>query len=275
MYSECLKNYTRRSHHEIQLPDDSRGGELGVPGTYADSRLQIAPWRPEKIHGTWDSTYIRRNPLFLYFQEDLQVCWGMECSFEHFVTESRRVTLSEMLSTALAYLPENTGKVYAYVYRCYPMSHEFFRVFRVQFGVLSQHMYRERPIHHPGSPRLLSGNCISWWDPFVYFLSHPEYIYNSIPKNSESIWWTEKKIQKSNSASMCKFRPVGHHSIETLNADSEYLVSDKVSTCQTQTNFVCCSAGASIRGVRVYRRYQYRRVDIATATDPIMMRSKS
>ena len=111
--------------------------------------------------------------------------WSVPLSI---LSQSRRVTLSEMLSTALADLPENASKVYAYVYRCYPMSHEFFRVFRVQFGVLSQHMYRERPIHHPGSPRLLSGNCISWWDPFVYFLSHPEYIYNSIPKNSESIW---------------------------------------------------------------------------------------
>ena len=36
-------------------------------------------------------------------------------------------------------------------------------------------------------PRLLSGNCISRWDLFVYFLRHSEYIYNSIPKNSESI----------------------------------------------------------------------------------------
>ena len=74
----------------------------------------------------------------------------MDCSFQHFVTKSRNVTLFEMLSTALTDLPGNTSKVYAYVYRCNPMSHEFFRVFRVQFGVLSQHMHRERPIHHLG-----------------------------------------------------------------------------------------------------------------------------
>ena len=79
----------------------------------------------------------------------------MKCFFEHFVTESRRVTLSEVLSTALADLPGNTSKVYAYMYRCYPMTHEFFWVFRVQFGVLSQHMYRECPIHVAPPPAIV------------------------------------------------------------------------------------------------------------------------
>jgi hypothetical protein len=57
------------------------------PVHMSNSRLQIAPWRPKNIHETWDRTYIRRNTLFLYFLEDMEVCWGMECSCEHFVTE--------------------------------------------------------------------------------------------------------------------------------------------------------------------------------------------
>lgn len=44
----------------------------------------------------------------------------------------------------------------------------------------------------------------------------------------------------------------------------------------SNTNKLCMLLSWSIhQGVRVYRRYQYRKVDIATATDPIMMRSKS
>ena len=59
------------------------------------------------------------------------------------------VALSEMLSTAFADLPGNTSNVYAYIYRCYTMSHEFFWVFGVQIGVLSQTCAQERLIHHP------------------------------------------------------------------------------------------------------------------------------
>ena len=127
-----------------------QGGELGVPGTYADSRLQIAPWRPEKIHGTWDSTYICRHIPCLCFREDLQVQWTTFQRAWLFVTLWQNAQRNAPSLNTLADLPENTSKVYAYVYRCYPMFHEFFRVFRVQFGVLSQHMYWERPIHHPG-----------------------------------------------------------------------------------------------------------------------------
>ena len=44
MYSKCLKNIQRDPiRHRIQLPDDSRGGDLVVPGIYADSRPQIGP----------------------------------------------------------------------------------------------------------------------------------------------------------------------------------------------------------------------------------------
>ena len=83
LYSECLKKHTGRSNHEVQFPDDSRGGELGAPGTYADSRLQIAPWRPEKIHGTWDNTYIRRYTLFFCISRKVCKCvegWSVPLS---------------------------------------------------------------------------------------------------------------------------------------------------------------------------------------------------
>jgi hypothetical protein len=113
----------------------------------------------------------------------------MECLLSIF---SRKVTLSSIVKAsiiALADLPGNTRKVYAYVYRRYAMSHEYFRVFRVQTGVLSQTCVLGTP---NSPPRLLSGNCISWWDLFVYFSRHSEYLRNSIPKNSESIWWIQK-----------------------------------------------------------------------------------
>jgi hypothetical protein len=72
-HSECLENSTERSYHENKLQDNSRCGKLVLLIHMSDSRLQIAPRRPKKIHGAWDSTYICRHTLRLYFQEDLQV----------------------------------------------------------------------------------------------------------------------------------------------------------------------------------------------------------
>jgi hypothetical protein len=95
-----------------------------------------------------------------------RVCWGtgwLSCILSQNVTlnSDSIVTaqklefgvlchVSETLSTTLADLPGNTNKVYACIYRCYPMPHEFFRVFRVQFEVLSRTYVSATPIYHTG-----------------------------------------------------------------------------------------------------------------------------
>src|SRR6267154_615360 len=63
------------SHLENRLQDNSRCGKSAFLIHMSDSRHQIAPRRPEKIHGAWENTCICRNTLHLYFQEDLQVQW--------------------------------------------------------------------------------------------------------------------------------------------------------------------------------------------------------
>ena len=77
-YSECPVKSAKGSYHESWLPEDSRCGKLVSMIHISDSTPQIASWRPKKNHGAWYSTYIYRHALHFYFQEDLQVCWGME-----------------------------------------------------------------------------------------------------------------------------------------------------------------------------------------------------
>jgi hypothetical protein len=48
------------------------GGKLVFLIHVSDSRLQISPKSPKKIHVKWDNTYIYRYALHLYFWEDLQ-----------------------------------------------------------------------------------------------------------------------------------------------------------------------------------------------------------
>jgi hypothetical protein len=84
---ECLKICTKRFHHENQWQEDSRCGKLVLLIHMSDSRLQIVPRRPEKIHGAWDSTYICKHTLCLYFREDLQSVLRDRVAFVHFVTE--------------------------------------------------------------------------------------------------------------------------------------------------------------------------------------------
>ena len=43
-------------------------------------------------------------------------------------------------STHLQILSENISKEYSYIYRCHPMIHEIFWVFRMQFEALSPHL---------------------------------------------------------------------------------------------------------------------------------------
>jgi hypothetical protein len=111
-----------------------------------------------------------------------------KCSGQHFGERDRTrqyefsVTFCDkMLKGTLlpADLPGNTKQVHTYVYRCYNMSHECFRVFRMKFGVWSQTYVPGTP---NSPPRLSSGNCISWWDLFVFFLRHSQYACDSIPK---------------------------------------------------------------------------------------------
>ena len=77
-YSACLKNNTKRSHLENNLQDKSRCGKSAFLIHMSDSRLQIAPRRPKKIHRAWENTYICSHTLHLYFREDLQACWTTE-----------------------------------------------------------------------------------------------------------------------------------------------------------------------------------------------------
>jgi hypothetical protein len=70
-----LKNIQRDLTMRIVCQTIARVVNWVFPVHMSNSRLQIAPQRPEKIHGTWDSTHIRRNTLCLYFREDMQVQW--------------------------------------------------------------------------------------------------------------------------------------------------------------------------------------------------------
>jgi hypothetical protein len=62
--------------------------------------------------------------------------------------------------------------------------------------------------------RLSSGTHFSWLDSLAWFNIHTGYWCDYIPKFPKDLR-EYKKIEKSNSASLCKFRPVGHNSITT------------------------------------------------------------
>ena len=94
-----------------------------------------------------------------------------EQTFELSLNLKQFVTLSEMSSTTLSDLPGNTDEVHAYIYRYYPMPHEIFRGFGVEFEALSQTYVSGTPIYHP---RLLSRNWFSWLDLLVLFFRHSE-----------------------------------------------------------------------------------------------------
>jgi hypothetical protein len=88
-YSECLKNKTKGLYHENQLREDSRCGKLVFLIHMSDLRLHIVPRGPKKIQRAWNSTYIFKHTLYLYFQKGLQVWWGTEwlsCILSHNVT---------------------------------------------------------------------------------------------------------------------------------------------------------------------------------------------
>src|SRR5882757_9003562 len=72
-YSACLKNNIKSSHLKNHLQDNSWCGKSVFLTHMSNSRLQIAPQRPKKIHEAWESTYIC-HILHLYFREDLQAC---------------------------------------------------------------------------------------------------------------------------------------------------------------------------------------------------------
>ena len=86
---------------------------------------------------------------------------SFQTPFELSLNLKRFVTLSEMLSTTLADLPGSTNEVYPYIYRCYPMPHDFFRGW-VQFETLSQTYVSGTLLYHPGyCPAIDSHDWIS------------------------------------------------------------------------------------------------------------------
>ena len=74
-HSKCLVKYIKRSHYENKLQNDSWCGKLVFLVHMSDSTLQIVPQRLEKIHETWDSTYIYRRTLCLYFREEVKAVY--------------------------------------------------------------------------------------------------------------------------------------------------------------------------------------------------------
>ena len=74
-YSECLKKIILRDPTmRINCGTIAGGGKSVFLVHMSDSTLQIAPRSPGKPHKAWDSGYIGRHTLRLYFQEDIQVC---------------------------------------------------------------------------------------------------------------------------------------------------------------------------------------------------------
>ena len=76
-YSECLNNYTKISHHKIQLQKDSRCGKCVFLMHMSDSRLKIVPQRPQKNYGARDGTHIMQKYTLLFFLGRSASVWSI------------------------------------------------------------------------------------------------------------------------------------------------------------------------------------------------------
>ena len=123
------------------------------------------------------------------------------------------VMLSEMLSTTLVKILRNKSDVHACIYKCYTMPHDFFQVFRMQVEVLSPTYISWTPIYHTGYPLAINSHDRIpqqiLQDIQSYHISRTQRILK--------VFGGYKFLQTSNSASMCKFRPVGHNSIDAAH----------------------------------------------------------
>jgi hypothetical protein len=108
------------------------------------------------------------------------------------------------------------------------MPHEFFWVFGVQFEVLSQTYVPGAPICDTGyCPAIDSHSGIS-----QYYFQDIHNKYSIVSRRIRKAFGGCKKLQKSNSASVCKFRPDGHDSTRDRKRSVRYVDRDM---CQRHT----------------------------------------